>query len=45
MRTTLLESFTHGPLTEPPPGTDEAALAELARNVDRAARARLTPTC
>ena len=41
MRTTLLESFTHGPLTEPPPGPDEAALAELARNVDRAARARL----
>jgi Ni,Fe-hydrogenase III small subunit len=41
MRTTLLESFTHGPLTEPPPGPDEAVLAELARNVDRAARARL----
>jgi len=41
MRRTLLESFTHGPLTEPPPGPDEAALAELARNVDRAARARL----
>ena len=41
MRRTLLESFTHGPLTEPPPAPDEAALAELARNVDRAARARL----
>ena len=41
MRTTLLESFTHGPLTEPPPEPDEAVLAELARNVDRAARARL----
>jgi Ni,Fe-hydrogenase III small subunit len=41
MRRTLLESFTHGPLTEPPPGPDAAALAELARNVDRAARARL----
>jgi Ni,Fe-hydrogenase III small subunit len=41
MRRTLLESFTHGPLTEPPPGRDEAALAELARNVDRAARTRL----
>ena len=41
MRRTLLESFTHGPLTEPPPGPDEAALAELARNVDRAARAGL----
>ena len=41
MRRTLLESFTHGPLTEPPPEPDDAALAELARNVDRAARAKL----
>jgi Ni,Fe-hydrogenase III small subunit len=41
MRRTLLESFTHGPLTEPLPAADEAALAELAQNVDRAARARL----
>ena len=41
MRRTLLESFTHGPLTEPPPSPHEGALAELARNVDRAARARL----
>src|SRR5689334_4730376 len=41
MRRTLLESLTHGPLTEPPPQPSEAALAELARNVDRAARARL----
>ena len=41
MRRTLLESFTRGPLTEPPPKPDEAALAELAQSVDRAARARL----
>jgi Ni,Fe-hydrogenase III small subunit len=41
MRRTLLESFTHGPLTEPAPAADEAALAELAQSLDRAARARL----
>jgi Ni,Fe-hydrogenase III small subunit len=41
MRKTLFESFTHGPLTEPPPAADRAALAELANSVDRAARARL----
>ena len=41
MRRTLLESLVHGPLTEPPPAPDDAALAELARSVDRAARARL----
>jgi Ni,Fe-hydrogenase III small subunit len=41
MRKTLLESLTHGPLTEPPPGASEAALAELAQSVDRAAKARL----
>src|SRR5690349_4909657 len=41
MRRTLLESLTHGPLTEPPPEPGEAALAELARAVDRAARTRL----
>ena len=41
MRRTLFESLTHGPLTEPPPKPDEAALAELAQSVDRAARARL----
>jgi Ni,Fe-hydrogenase III small subunit len=40
MRKTLLESL-QGPLTEPPPPPDEAALAELARSVERAARARL----
>jgi len=41
MRITLLESLTHGPLTEPPPSVSEAALAELAQRVDRAAKARL----
>ena len=41
MRKTLFESFTHGPLTEPPPAPDEAGLAELARSVNRAAFARL----
>jgi Ni,Fe-hydrogenase III small subunit len=41
MRKTLLESLTHGSLTEPAPAPDEAALAELARTVDRAAQARL----
>jgi len=41
MRRTLFESLTHGPLTEPPPRPDEAALAELAQSLDRAARARL----
>jgi Ni,Fe-hydrogenase III small subunit len=41
MRKTLLESLTHGPLTEAPPTPSETALAELAQRVDRAARARL----
>jgi Ni,Fe-hydrogenase III small subunit len=41
MRKTLLESLTHGPLTEPPPAPDALGLAELAQSVDRAARARL----
>src|ERR1700730_9143447 len=41
MRKTLLESMTHGALTEAAPAPDEAALAELAQSVDRAARARL----
>lgn len=41
MRKTLLESLTHGPLTEPAPAPDEAALAELAKTVHRTARARL----
>jgi Ni,Fe-hydrogenase III small subunit len=41
MRRTLFESLTGRPLTEPAPKPDEAALAELAQNVDRVARARL----
>src|ERR1700731_437959 len=41
MRRTLLESMTHGALTEAAPAPDEAALAELAQSVNRAARARL----
>ena len=41
MRKTLIESLTHGPLTEPAPKPDEAAVAELAQNVNRAAHARL----
>ena len=41
MRKTLFESLTHGPLTEPAPAPDEAALAELAQSVDRAARVKL----
>ena len=41
MRRTLFESLTHGPLTEKPPRPDDAALAELAASVDRAARRRL----
>ena len=41
MRKTLLESLTHGTLTEFAPAPDETALAELAAKVDRAAQARL----
>jgi Ni,Fe-hydrogenase III small subunit len=41
MRRTLFESLTHRPLTEKPPKADDAALAELAANVNRAARRRL----
>jgi len=41
MRRTLFESLTHGPLTEAPPAPDKAALAELAKSVERAARSRL----
>ena len=41
MRRTLFESLTHGPLTEAPPARDDAALAELAASVERAARRRL----
>ena len=41
MRRLLLKSFVHGPLTEPAPATDDAALAELASRVDGASRKRL----
>jgi Ni,Fe-hydrogenase III small subunit len=41
MRRTLFESLTQGPLTERPPRPDDAALAELAASVQRAARRRL----
>jgi Ni,Fe-hydrogenase III small subunit len=41
MRKALFESFIHGPLTEPAPAPDEAGLAELAKAVNRAARAKL----
>src|SRR5581483_2597234 len=41
MRTLLLKRLVQGPLTEPAPAPDEAALAELAASVDRTARRRL----
>ena len=41
MRKTMIESLLRGPLTEPAPPVDAAALAELAESVNRAARARL----
>jgi Ni,Fe-hydrogenase III small subunit len=41
MRRTLFDSLTHRPLTEKLPAPDDAALAELAASVDRAARGRL----
>jgi Ni,Fe-hydrogenase III small subunit len=41
MRRTLFEGLVRRPLTEAPPATDEAALAELGASVDRAARRRL----
>ena len=41
MRRTLLESMTHSPLTEKQPAPDDAAVAELAASVERAARRRL----
>ncbi|HTP91406.1 MAG TPA: NADH-quinone oxidoreductase subunit B family protein [Xanthobacteraceae bacterium] len=41
MRRTLLESLTHGPLTEAAPAAGDAALAELAASIERAARRRL----
>src|SRR5258707_15059402 len=44
MNRLLLRNFFHGPLTEPAPPPDAAALAELAVSVNRAARARLGRT-
>src|SRR5438094_2155019 len=41
MRRMLFKSLVHGPLTEAAPKADDAALAELAAQVDRAARRRL----
>jgi Ni,Fe-hydrogenase III small subunit len=41
MRRILYESLLKRPLTEASPGPDEAALAELAASVERAARRRL----
>jgi Ni,Fe-hydrogenase III small subunit len=41
MRRTLFDSLVRGPLTEAPPAPDDAALAELAASVERAARRRL----
>ncbi len=41
MRRLLLDSLILSPLTEPAPDPDEAALAELATTLDRAARRRL----
>ena len=44
MRRMLFKSLVHGPLTEAAPFVDEAALAELGAQVDRAARQRLGRT-
>jgi Ni,Fe-hydrogenase III small subunit len=41
VRKLLFRSLVQGPLTEPPPAADDTALAELAGQVDRAARKRL----
>jgi len=41
MRKILFESLMRSPLTEPSPGADLAAVAELAASVDRTARRRL----
>lgn len=41
MRKTLFEGLTRSPLTEAPPSPDDAAIAELAAHVERAARRRL----
>jgi Ni,Fe-hydrogenase III small subunit len=41
MRRTLFENITRRVLTEPAPAPDKGALAELAKSVNRAARAKL----
>ena len=41
MRRTLFDSLIRRPLTEAPPAADDAALAELAASLERAARRRL----
>src|SRR5438067_931421 len=41
MRRIFFDSLLQRPLTEPPPAKHDAALAELAASVNRAARARL----
>ena len=41
MRRMLFENLARRPLTETPPSVDDAALAELAASLDRAARRRL----
>jgi Ni,Fe-hydrogenase III small subunit len=41
MRKLLFQNFVQSPLTESAPDRDDAALAELARSVDQAARRRL----
>jgi Ni,Fe-hydrogenase III small subunit len=44
MRRLLFKNLVRGPLTEPAPAADDAALAELAAKVDAAARQRLGRT-
>ena len=44
MRRLLFKSLVHGPLTEAAPVKDDAAMAELVAQVDRAARRRLGRT-
>ena len=40
MRKIIFESLLHGPLTEPSPGADAAALAEIGAAFERVARKR-----
>ena len=41
MRRLLITNLLRSPVTEPPPATDDAELAELAAKLDRAARRKL----